>query len=377
MTTMTTSTDPTSADPAATGSGHPPARTRRWLRGAVWLSGRQERTALLVAGGVLSAVCAWMLFLGLQISSFVEAHHLQHCNIVYFPPECNATSVSTVVQRLDQSWQQSVQTTGWILLALPPALGLFLGAPLLARELETGTHRLAWTQSISRRRWLAARLGVPLAVTLAGSTVLAVVSTWWVHVVEGRFAVPGYYHWFTWLTRTTTGPAAVGFCLLGVALGAAVGLLVRRVVASMAVTAALTLVLRLLVDNLRFVLLPAKRAAVGIHVAAAPTDPHVVLFGGQINTGVPLESYNLGNGFLTGSGLRIPLSSDSIDTLRDGTTVCSDNPCLAHHGEIVQAYSDYQPPGAEWPMLWTETGLCLALAAALVAFCFLWIRRVR
>ncbi|MDH6576142.1 ABC transporter permease subunit [Kitasatospora sp. MAP5-34] len=354
-----------------------PARPRWGLRGVSWLSGRQERTAFAIAAGVLLAVCGWMLYLGGSISDYVDANHLQHCNIVYFPPECQ--TVDALAEGLDSNWQVMVQATSWILLALPPALGLFLGAPLLAREFESGTYRLAWTQSVSRRRWLAARLGVPLAVTLVGSTVLAVVSTWWVHVVEGRFAVPGYYHWFTWMSRTTSGPAVVGFCVVGVALGAAVGLVVRRVVASMAVTAVLTLGLRLLVDQLRFVLLPAKRAVVAVHVALEPTGAHATLYNGHLNTGVPLESYNLGNGFLTTGGLRIPLVSDWIDMLADGTPICRDESgqCLAHHTEIVQAYSDYQPPSAEWPMLWTEAGICLAVAAALVAFCFLWIRRLR
>jgi len=34
---------------------------------------------------------------------------------------------------------------------------LFIGAPLLAREFEHGTFRLAWTQGISRRRWLLSK----------------------------------------------------------------------------------------------------------------------------------------------------------------------------------------------------------------------------
>ncbi len=221
---------------------------------------------------------------------------------------------------------------------------------------------------------------MPLAATLAGSTVLAVVSTWWVHAIEGRFAVAGYYHWFTWMTRSTSGPAVVGFSVVGVALGAAVGLVVRRVVASMAVTAALTLGLRLLVDQLRFVLLPAKRALADVHVALPPTGPHAMLYGGgHIGTNVPLESYDLGSGFLTTDGLRIPVVSDWIDTLADGTPVCQSDSaqCLAHRADIIHAYSDYQPSSAEWPMLWTEAGICLAVAVALAAFCFLWIRRIR
>ncbi|AUG75076.1 ABC transporter permease [Kitasatospora sp. MMS16-BH015] len=346
------------------------------LRGTAWLSARQERTAFLIGGGLLLAVCAWLLFLGGVIQHYVTVNHLEGCNVVYFPPECEGRG-SQLAESLDPLWQPAVEITGWVLFALPPALGLFLGAPLLAREFETGTYRLAWTQSVSRRRWLAARLGVPLAVTLLGSTLLAVVSTWWVNVIEGRFAVPGYYHWFTWLSRSTEGPAVVGFSLLGVALGAAVGLVTRRVVASMAVTAVLMLVLRLAIDALRFLLTPARTSVIPARMGLDPGDPHTVIMGGgHLGTHVPLESLNLETGLISSDGTHLPLPSDWIDTLPDGRILCTTDACHTHP-DVVQAYTQYQPPTAHWPMLWAETGLSLLLAALLVGFSFLWIRRIR
>ncbi|WP_031071744.1 ABC transporter permease subunit [Streptomyces sp. NRRL WC-3742] len=351
-------------------------RPRFGLRGPAWLSSRQERTALLVGGAVLLAVCVWLLVLGGMISHYVHANHLENCNVVYFPPECRGRPEGLAV-KLDPMWMPAVSITGWLLLALPPALGLFLGAPLLAREFETGTYRLAWTQSVSRRRWLAARLGVPLAATLAGSTVLAAVSTWWVGVIEGRFAVTGYYHWFTWLSRTTSGPAVVGFSLLGVALGAAVGLVVRRVVAAMAVTAALMLALRLAVDALRYLFTPARDALVTARIALDTGDPGTMLYGtGHLDTGTPLESDLLENGLISSDGHRLPLPSDWTTTLPDGRILCPTDACRAHP-DVVQAYTSYQPPSVHWPMLWTEAGLALLLTVLLVGFCFLWIRRVR
>ena len=43
--------------------------------------------------------------------------------------------------------------------AVPAVVGVFWGAPMVARELEAGTHRLVWNQSITRTRWLATKLG--------------------------------------------------------------------------------------------------------------------------------------------------------------------------------------------------------------------------
>src|SRR5215472_7781451 len=55
-----------------------------------------------------------------------------------------------------------------LIVVVPGVLGVFGGAPLVAGELESGTLRLAWTQDVSRVRWLALRL------TVSGLTVMLV-----------------------------------------------------------------------------------------------------------------------------------------------------------------------------------------------------------
>jgi hypothetical protein len=59
-----------------------------------------------------------------------------------------------------------------LLIFLSFAAGLFLGVPVVARELERGTARLAWSLAPSRMRWFLARL-LPLLVLLAIVTFLA------------------------------------------------------------------------------------------------------------------------------------------------------------------------------------------------------------
>jgi hypothetical protein len=62
----------------------------------------------------------------------------------------------------------------------PPAvIGIFWGAPLIARELETGTFRLAWTQSITRTRWLAVKLALTGLVAMAVTEALGLMYGWW------------------------------------------------------------------------------------------------------------------------------------------------------------------------------------------------------
>ncbi|MER8188167.1 hypothetical protein [Kitasatospora sp. NPDC094015] len=356
--------------------GRRPAPGRRLLRGATWLSLRQDRTTLLMAGAAVVLLCGWMLFLGGRIQDFVTSEHIQGCNLLDFPPQCEGSTDK--VTALNEHWSVAVRVTGWLLVVLPVAFGAFFAAPMLAREFETGTYTLAWTQSVSRRRWLAARLGVPLLITSVGSSLLAAVATWWTRVVEGRFDVPGYYHWFTWMSRMASGPSFVGFCLLSVALGAAVGLVVRRVVASIVVTAVLTLALRFAVDAGRYAFAPVQEVFAHVTMAApvpgggtgmGPTE--------HLPTNGPLDSDVVANGLLTGDGLRIPLQNDWLGRLTDGTWKCPTPECLAHRETITQMYTSYHPRADEWVMHWTQTGLSLTATTALVGFCLLRVHRAR
>ncbi|MGH3201032.1 MAG: hypothetical protein ACRDOA_08055 [Streptosporangiaceae bacterium] len=69
-------------------------------------------------------------------------------------------------------------STGIILLA-PAVVGLFWGAPLIARELETGTAALAWNQSVTRTRWLAVKLALAGLTAMAVTEALSLMQTWW------------------------------------------------------------------------------------------------------------------------------------------------------------------------------------------------------
>jgi ABC-type transport system involved in multi-copper enzyme maturation permease subunit len=59
-----------------------------------------------------------------------------------------------------------------LLIFLSFAAGLFLGVPIVARELERGTARLAWSLAPSRMRWYLARM-LPVLILLALITFLA------------------------------------------------------------------------------------------------------------------------------------------------------------------------------------------------------------
>ena len=113
-------------------------------------------------------------------------------------------------------------------------IGAFAGAPLLARELETGTFRFAWTQGVGRMRWLVALL-VPGALGVAAIIAAfgALVSWYKQPLVDS--GIPQRLHASVF---PVTGVAVAGWALAGFALGVLAGLVLRRVVPALAATLA-------------------------------------------------------------------------------------------------------------------------------------------
>ena len=91
---------------------------------------------------------------------------------------------------------------GWIaVLAAPPLIGAFWGAPLISSELTAGTHRLVWNQTVSRTRWLATKLVVCGAVAMAATGLLSVSGVWWSSPIDKALDV----------TATSVAPAGFWF----------------------------------------------------------------------------------------------------------------------------------------------------------------------
>lgn len=113
----------------------------------------------------------------------------------------------------------------------PALMGFFFGAPLIARELETGTFHLAWTQSVTRRRWLAVKLALVGSVAMVIGGLLTWMIDWWMTPIDAvnqdRFDIANF---------GIHGVAPVGYAAFAVALGTMLGLLLRRTVPAMAAT---------------------------------------------------------------------------------------------------------------------------------------------
>ncbi|MDX6266216.1 MAG: hypothetical protein QOD70_956, partial [Frankiales bacterium] len=120
---------------------------------------------------------------------------------------------------------------GIVVLALAPAvIGAFWGAPLVARELEAGTHRLVWNQSITRTRWLATKLVLTLLCAAIAVGVLSLAITWWSAPLDGaigsqRGSLPSR---LTPIAFSMRDLVPVSYTVFAVSLGTALGVLLRR-----------------------------------------------------------------------------------------------------------------------------------------------------
>ncbi|NUT99552.1 MAG: ABC transporter permease subunit [Saccharothrix sp.] len=267
---------------------------------------------------------------------------------------------------------------------LPAVIGVFWGAPLVTRELETGTHSLVWNQSVTRTRWLAAKfaVGVPAAMAAAGLLSLAV--TWWAAPIDAladkdddKLAriMPEVF--------AARGIVPVGYAAFALLLGVAIGMVVRRTVPAMALTLVLFAAVQVLVPVLvRPHLLPATEESVVI------TAQNVRQIGGDENGVIDFMTIAQPAGAWVLTNETVDAAGNAVRPLPGSVQDCVPKPgagafpergsitsCMARLTDLgYRQHLVYQPGSRFWPLQWLELGLFLALSALLGWFCF---RRLR
>ena len=238
---------------------------------------------------------------------------------------------------------------------VPLLFGLFWGAPLLAREFEAGTNSLAWTQGVTRRRWLAGTISWALAAAaLWGAAVTALVS-WW-RLPENAVGIP--YPRFDTGTFDIQGLVPVAYSVFAVALGIATGALFRRLLPAMATTFAVFVGLRFAIaEYLRPHYMTPLTKALPL-AAMAPGAPSAVPAGSWVVG--PLSAIGP-NGQNHGDAIQFSFMPAACRSVSPGQWV----PCLAAHGFHSQVI--YQPATRFWAFQGIEAGIFVVLAAALIA----------
>ncbi|MEU6954775.1 ABC transporter permease [Streptomyces sp. NPDC045714] len=319
------------------------APTRVTLRGPVRVLLRVHRkalragAALLVTGiGIIVALRLWMA------SSTVL------CADGDTTPCGDGIYVSSYAHTSTETF---LTDGGAVLLLLAGLIGVFVAGPLIARELESGTFRLAWAQAVSPARWLAARLAVPAALTVTGLMVLVIVYRWGLWALRAGPNSPGL-RWYAEGVFPGTGPAIIGYALLAVAVGALCAVVVRRTLLSMSLSALVLAAVGIGLGTRRYLLWPA------------------VLRQGEGPELLRDSDWHLEGGMLTASGSKVYWQ----DCYHAGSVEGYDA-CMRDRGGVTP-FAEVHPASHYWPLQLVETGILLALAALAVFAAFRVLRRL-
>lgn len=344
-----------------------------------WL---QSRTQTYVVTAVVAVVAIAAAVTGVQLS------HLYATQVAHCQSGCDLAVNSFL--RHDNFLQRTLDILAQV---TPALLGIFWGAPLLARELETGTYRLAWTQSVSRSRWLVTKLVVSALTTVAVAGAVTLTITWWYRDID--LVGSNQYALFD---RRDIVP--VGYALFGFAAGAVLGALIRRTVPAMAAALGTYVVARVTVATwVRPNLFAPVHRTMSLFGAGPDAPVHLGI--GRQNGG-PLQLFAQGDGphnswtqashLVTASGHSMS-SAQLADFLH---RYCPDvgNPppplgpgkgvarvigqdagreCLTQVANTFHLVVTYQPAGRYWAFQAVETGIFAVLALACLAGCYWWI----
>jgi hypothetical protein len=331
---------PTSlADPPA---GVPP---RRWPRlGLTWLVWRQHRAALAATLALFAAAAALLLATGLPMHASYRDLGVAGC-----APADSARCV-TLTGTFAMGYDAWALYMPRLLEFLPGLVGMFIGAPLVAREFESGTFRFAWTQGRGRTRVLVVRLAWVCAVAGLAALGLSLLFGWWFapyEPIQGRIAGGQAFE--------VEGLVFAARTLVAVALGALAGALIRRTVPAMAAT---------LVGWLA-VMYPTV-VFWRQHYRAPVTGP--VSSTGEFGT-----EWTLSQWWQAPDGRR--LDDGTITAIARQAAAQGVRPpeWLRDHGYLQ--WETFQPNSRFWTFQVIETGWLCALALALAAGAVWWVRR--
>jgi len=250
------------------------------MTGLIW---RQHRGQALWAIITVTALCLLAVNFGLGAEHWVAGYHswLRQLAAAGCPPPTahsgvfhvrSAATCHALHGRYPGSLQASfVSRYNFAILmsqyGLPAAfalIGALIGAPLVAREVEQRTHLAAWTQSVSRRRWYAAKTAA-LAAGLAGAGLIAgAVNAWLQHQLTAGDTTGSRWSWFASVNLAPAGEAVLAFTL-AVAFGAVLRRTLPAIAAALAGFTVLLLAARWTVQALT----PASTTA-GPHFTAPP-----------------------------------------------------------------------------------------------------------
>jgi hypothetical protein len=353
----------------------------------IWVGWRQFRNQA-IAGAIGLAIVAVVLA--------ITGAHLAHLYSLYRGDRatCSAALCSAARSKVLDSYHH-VRLLGTVLIALPGIIGVFWGAPLVTREIESGTHRLAWTQGVTQQRWLLTKLAIIGLASALAAGLYSLAMTWWAlpfdHLNANRIS-PAIFD--------QRGIVPVGYAVFAFALGVAAGVIIRRTLPAMAATLVGFVGVRMLIQYLVRPHLLSPLHATRALTPSTDIGLSVNSSGPTIVSGHPSihGSWVLGSSVVDSSGhapssdfVRQACSAALAQGSRSGPLPPGNGgsrpaphgapqaftTCI--HNVSTQFYQlvTYQPGSRFWAFQGIETGVFIVLAIGLAALSVWWLRRRR
>ena len=328
----------------------------RRMAGVTW---RQHRFTLVGMTALLGVLGLYLWLSGLGM------HHAYTVATACRPAD-SVACINTVGD-FNAAYGTTAQTIAALLHGVPALIGAFVGAPVLARELETGTFRYAWTQGFGRWRWALAKLVLLAIAVAAAAELFSLLFSWYFQPLLDE---PGY--------QTPLGPGLfdlrgvtfAAWTLAALAIGALAGMLIRRVVPAIAVTLAAWAGLLLAAG-----LFLRQHYAVPL----ITSNPNA----GASNNWIMAQWWTKGGTTISNPTMnRIIQSTIEQVAPKTNSNFTPDSPdapfqiaqrYLINHGYTL--WTRYQPASRFWPFQWIEGGWLLALSLLLIAATVWLVRR--
>jgi hypothetical protein len=315
----------------------------------IWVGWRQQRLETFIAAGLLAVLAAVAIPVGLHAASVYTHDGLGACADGPLQGACGV-QLPEFLSRFDGLNILFTWST------LVPALAALLFAAPFVLDLDGGTYRLLWTQSITRRRWTATKLGLAVAGTAAVAGCLVGLAMWTrapLDHLNGRMSTNAY---------DAEGIVPIAYALLVLGIAVAIGAVWRRTVPALLISFALYVVARVFMDSwLRERLLTPLKMT-WLTSTLGPNLNHALVIDQFISDKTGRRLSNVGG----------PCFRSSSGPLFSHTSVCAQP-----HARGVHVYMTalYQPASRFWELQGIEFGIVAGLGALLVLFAAWWTQR--
>jgi ABC-type transport system involved in multi-copper enzyme maturation permease subunit len=340
----------------------------------IWTTWRQHRAEAAVGAVILAVLAAAALVVGSIARDRARGLGL---------PACTGGNCEDALGRLHRDFH-SLPPFTFAFLVIPILAGMFWAAPLVSREYEAGTHRLAWTQSVSPLRWITTKITLIFGVLAVAALLVGLLATWTLDPLTSAFG--GRYN-STWYD--VQGVVPVACMLFALAVGVATSALVRRTIPAMAITLLAYAAARIPIHWIRWHFAPlVSTRTVSIPMSRLLQNPTLGPYELSGSAAVPPGAWLHSVTITDPSGRPIPGSVGNFDLLRrycpdlqidaSRTSVVNPSACAARiQNMTLHQKATYQPASHFWLIQAIESAIFVGLAALLVTAAVLAVTRRR